>query len=46
MYNETNPENLNPEEELEYECSFCGEPVAKEYDFCNRNCKKAYYCDM
>jgi hypothetical protein len=29
----------NPPEELEKECSFCGEPTNKE--FCSKECSKA-----
>ena len=30
----------NPPEELENECSFCGEPSEKTY--CSSECRKAY----
>ena len=30
----------NPPEELENECSFCGEPSTKTY--CSSECRKAY----
>jgi hypothetical protein len=43
MYSSTNPENLDPEEEFENECDFCGEPCNGE--FCDSNCKKAYMND-
>lgn len=43
MYSSTNPENLDPEEELENECSYCGEPCERE--FCSTQCRKAYMHD-
>jgi hypothetical protein len=44
MHSETNPENLDPEKELDSECEFCGEPC--EHSFCNKDCRKAYESDM
>ena len=44
MYSEINPENLDPEEELEKKCAFCGEPCYQE--FCSKECRKAYEEDM
>ena len=43
MYSSTNPENLDPEEELENECAYCGEPCERE--FCSPQCRKGYMHD-
>ncbi len=43
MYSSTNPENLDPDEELENECEFCGE--ACESHFCSKECRRSYNDD-
>jgi len=38
-----NWENLDPPEDAENKCAYCGEDCHKE--FCSNNCKKAYEND-
>jgi hypothetical protein len=48
MYSQQNPENLDPDEELEIEstCPYC-DSATEKYPTCgSRECNKAYYQDM